>query len=470
MRSTLVISLVVLLTACLGPTPPPKRQFTYDALVARGDCAVATGSGTQHTSNITADETWTAAGSPHVVSSLRIEATVTVEACAVVQLKKEAVITVGNSAPTGKAGKLIAAGTFDDVTLKPVLFLPENANERWTSLFVQQTGAIDLSYTALVGGGNRQASSTNAAIEARGSQEKPRQQLVRVKRVAVRDSGTQGITLKGYASFTTDSEGLQISGSGAETELDARFLTGFPLDLQPGCLSTIPPNSELKGNRRDFIYVRSVTRLAIDEAFVNRGLPYIINGDFLMYDLDRAPLTLGIEAGVTLRFEKQGSGNLGLTLGNKSSGATVKIEARGTAANPIVLTSAQASPAVEDWRGVYLANGPEQGNVFEYVTIEYAGGVTGARGFGCGPLSNIGGLQIIEWRPADAFVKNSTFRNLRGAGIVSGWNSDAAGPDLSASNTFSDIAEVPMEGRCNVTRWAPASGVGSCSSRPLCVN
>lgn len=442
------------------------RTITPDDVVKRGDCPALMGAGTPHTTTITADETWTAAASPHVVSSLRVEATVTVEPCAVVLLKKDAVLSVGNSA-SGKPGKLVALGTLDAQTFKPVVFQSEGAGERWSSLFVNESGSLDFAYVGLLNGGSRNASSTNAAIEARGTQARPLQQKLKMKYVVVRDSGSQGITLRGYAAFTDDSEQLFISGSGAEPESDPRFLTGFPLDIQPGGLRTIPRNSVLTGNRRDAIFVQSVTRLAVDEAFPNRGVPYQVHGDFLMYDLDRTPLTLTIEEGVTIKFEKQGAGSLGLNLGNKSSMATVKLVARGTPAAPILLTSAEPTPQPGDWRGVYLAYGPPDGNVLESTTIEYAGGVTGTRGFGCGPLTNVGGLLLIDWRPNDAFVKGCTFRDTIGAGIVSGWTSDSAGPELAAGNTFSNISAIPMEGRCNVTKWAPMTG--SCAMRPVCV-
>jgi hypothetical protein len=444
------------------------RTVTPDDVVKRGDCPAPSGAGTPHTANITADETWTAAGSPHVVSSLRLDATVTIEPCAVVVFKKEAVLQVGSSGASSPNGKLVALGTFDGTVLKPIVFRAETAGERWSNLFVERTGSLDFAYVALSNGGNRQASSTNATIEARGTQAKPLQQKLRMKFVVIRDSGTQGITLSGYAAFSSDSEKLFISGSGAEPELDPRFLTGFPLDIQPGGVATIPKGSVLTGNRRDAIFIRGVTRLAVDETFPNRGVPYVVHGEFLMYDLDRTPLTLTIEEGVTVKFEKQGAGDIGLSLGNLASSATVRLVAKGTASAPILLTSAEATPAAGDWRGVYLANAPASGNVMEYVTIEYAGGQTGTRGFGCGPLSNVGGLLLIEWRPDDAFVKNCTFRNITGAGIVSGWRSDQPGPSLAASNTFSNIGAIPMEGSCDVTKWAPMSG--SCGTRPECVN
>ncbi len=465
MHARHLVPLSVLLS--LG-CPPPMRTITPDDVVNRGDCPATMGAGTAHTMNVTADETWTAAASPHVVSALRVEATLTIEPCAVVLLKKGVVLSVGNSGATGKPGKIVAQGTFDGTALKPVVFRAETAGERWTNLFVQETGSLDLSYTAVLNGGSNVAASTNAAIEARGTQAKPLQKKLKTKYVVVRDSGSQGITLSGYAAFTDDSEELFISGSGAEPEADARFLTGFPLDIEPGGVGTIPKKSVLTGNRRDAVFIRSVTRLAVDEQFRNVGVPYRVHGDFLMYDLDKTPLTLTIEAGVTIKFEKQGSGNLGLTLGNKSSMATVKLDAKGTATAPIVLTSAETPPAVGDWRGVYMANGPADGNAMEYVTVEYAGGTTGTRGFGCGPGTNVGGLMMIEWRPNDAFVKNCTFRHLNGAGIVSGWSSDQDGPSFGAGSTFEDIVAIPMEGSCNVTKWARETGV-ACSSRPLCV-
>ncbi len=465
MHKLLGCLVVVPLFAC----PGPMRTITPDEVVARGDCPAVTGAGTQHTANITADETWTAAASPHVVDTLRIEANVTIEACAIVVMKKGAVVSVGNSGSTNKPGKLTAAGTFDGTKLQPVVFRSENAGERWVSLFVQETGALDLSYTALSSGGSSVANSTNAVIEARGTQAKPLQQKVRTKYVVIRDSGSNGITLRGYSAFTNDSEQLFISGSGAETEPDPRFLTGFPLDIQPGGVGTIPKGSVLTGNKRDAIYIRSVTRLDIDETFPNRGLPYVFNGEFLMYDLGKSTLTLTIEPGVTMKFEKQGAGSMGLVLGDKGSGAPVRLVAKGTADAPILLTSAASTPAAGDWKGIYMSNAPAAGNVMENVTIEYAAGFSGTTGFGCGPGTNIGGLLIIDWRPGEAFVKNSTFRHLIGAGIVSGWTSDEPGPDLSPSNSFSDIAPIPMQGSCNVTKWATTAPAG-CGMRPVCVN
>lgn len=466
LRSVCLFFSLVGMVGCNAGSSQP-RTVTPDTIAARGDCAALTGAGTSHSTNITADETWTAAGSPHLVSSLRVEATLTLEPCAVVQLAKEAELTIGNGG-TGKPGKIIAQGTFDGTSLKPIVFRPQTDGQRFSTLYVQETGSVDLAYVAILGGGNAVAPSSNAALFATGTGQRPMQQKLRLRNVVIRDSGTQGVSLRSYAAFATDSENLFISTSGAETERDARFLTGFPLDIQPPGLATIPKGSVLTGNRRDAVYVRSVTRLDVDEAFPNRGLPYLINGTFLMYDLQGSTLSLQLEAGVTLRFENtDGQGGLGLILGNKASAAPVRLIAPGTAAAPITLTSAQPNPVAGDWAGVLMANAPDSGNVVEYATFEYAGGPTGTSGYGCGPGRNVGGLVLIDWRPASAFVKNSTFRNNLGAGIVCGWTSDEPGPDLRTSNTFSGMVDLPQQGSCNVTRWAPKTG--SCAMRPVCL-
>ena len=77
-------------------------------MASGGACAAATGAGTVHSGDITADETWTAAGAPHIVeSNVRILANVVIEACADVVLNERGGFQVG-SAPT--AGSLVTKG------------------------------------------------------------------------------------------------------------------------------------------------------------------------------------------------------------------------------------------------------------------------------------------------------------------------------------------------------------------------
>jgi hypothetical protein len=93
----------------------PDARHLPDAAApdaAISPCTMPTGAGTMHTGSINAAETWTAAGSPHVLpGDLGIHAQVTIEPCAVVQIAGGATVTVG------LGGELDATGA----TTKPVL-------------------------------------------------------------------------------------------------------------------------------------------------------------------------------------------------------------------------------------------------------------------------------------------------------------------------------------------------------------
>ena len=103
------------------------------------------------------------------------------------------------------------------------------------------------------------------------------------------------------------------------------------------------------------------------------------------------------------------------------------------------------------------ASGPPTGTVVRHTTIAHAGGETQTRGYGCGTPENVGGLVIVGWAPAEAFVTASAFRDTRGAGIVSGWRLEAGQVpvDLRADNVFEGIVDYGTEGHCDVAEWWP---------------
>ena len=459
-----------LLVACNSESPPSSSGSDTETKTA---CTKPTGPGVEHTAPISTDETWRAKDSPHrVPSSLRVDATLTLEPCVVVEVGGGAVITVGNGGATLPSGAIVAQGTGTSGTdsSRGITLQSESDSEFWGGLLVLQTGSLDFKNVALVRAGDAQSSS--AAVDARGNQDKPLSESLRFRDVAIVDAGTQGVKVSGYAAFTADSTGLTISGSGAQPEADARIPTGYPLDLEPPAVHTIPDGGAYDGNRRDEIMVRGATRVAVDEAFPDRGLPYFVDETLLMYDADGSALTLTIEPGVTLRFDASDSGGVGLVLGDAASHSAVKLVAKGTSKKPILLTSASEAPEAGAWAGVLMADAPADGNAIENTTFEYAGGFTGSRGFGCGPLTNVGGLIVQSWRPASAFVKKSTFRSTIGAGIVSGWTNAEGedGPDLREDNVFEDIVDIAGEASCEVTEWATDPNA-TCrnDTRPTCV-
>jgi hypothetical protein len=74
---------------------------------------------------------------------------------------------------------------------------------------------------------------------------------------------------------------------------------------------------------------------------------------------------------------------------------------------------------------------------------------------------------ITDWRPADAFIQNVEISDSAAGGIMCGWSSDQAGPDLKIGNSFQRIANG-----CAVSRWqnvtAPACP-GKTVDMPLCL-
>lgn len=108
--------------------------------------------------------------------------------------------------------------------------------------------------------------------------------------------------------------------------------------------------------------------------------------------------------------------------------------------------------------GIVRGGGPATGNVVRNLHVEYAGGDSGTQGFGCGPIDNDAALIIRNWIPEAGSITGSTFRASAAGGIVSGWMTDAGGPDLKTGNTFTDVAT------CEVSRWknvtAPACPSG----------
>jgi hypothetical protein len=246
---------------------------------------------------------------------------------------------------------------------------------------------------------------------------------------------------------------------------------GYPIYILPPSINTLPPGT-YTGNATDEILVDELSgAFAFDETFRNLGVPYRMR-----YGYSQRPtlsvaqgglITLTIEAGVTMKLLKAAgnipSFNLGSSSGDLPSQINpVRLVANGTAALPIVFTSAAAVPAAGDWAGIEYHGGPATGNVVNFVRVEYAGGDSGTSGFGCGPTDNDAGLIIRNWIPGNDFVQNSTFSNSAGGGIVLGWTSDTP-RDFKTGNTFSAIGNS-----CAVARWRNFTLPGCPLPPPMC--
>lgn len=447
-----------------GDGGTPGGEVTPERLAQRGNCP-ARGAGTDHTAWITADETWTAADSPHrIPTNLRITATVTVEPCAEVLLGEAVVLEIGAAdAP----GVLVASGevsTDDDaqVDVRPVHFDRLDAAGNWGQIAVASGSRVELSVVALLHGGNTSfapgalllqgpADGTNVGVVERNGT---------LDRVLVSDSATWGLNLEGYGALTTDSQQIWIEDGGSDE-------APFAVHVEPGVAHTLPDDLVIEGNVRDAILVSTVKTHMSDDTFGDHGVPYHVRSALFVAAAEGEPAaTLTIEPGVTVAFEHEvGSG---LTIGSSETRAGILV-AEGTAESPIVFTSATDAPAAGDWQGLFFRYTDYAANRLRHARVEYAGADGGASSFGCGPGDNDAAI-LLEGQgddddgPSEVFVADTVFDHIAGTTvIVSGWT-DEAGPDFSDGNTFG--ADTPG---CKVSRPQRSGGGDVCDGgRDMC--
>ena len=425
-RSALFVA--ALLSACGGETTPKGGgDVTPEVLAAGGDCPAPAGAGTAHSGAVDADETWSAAGSPHLVQSdLRITATVTLEPCARVLVGPGITIEVGT---TSEAGRLVAVGSADADAVRSVTFDALDGAQPWGQLYVAPMGSVDLAVAALLGGGGGGA-ALRAMGTAGGTNDGAALKTVRVRQVLVERSEGHGAQLDGWAAFTDDSDTLWIRASGGEDGQEA-------LRIEPGVAASLPTHLDVSGNLRDEIRLETVKAFLRDDTLVSRGVPYRLASTlYVAPAADGGPVTLSVEAGVELRLEAERS----IVVGSSAErmGALV---AEGTSEAPITFTSASATPAAGDWGSLYFRYYPLSGSRLGHARVGYAGGESGTNGFGCGPGDNDAAVIILgqgaeERPPAEVFIQDTTFEHIGGTTvIVSGW-SDAEGPNFATGNTF----------------------------------
>jgi len=421
-------------------------------------CVAPAGAGTQHQGVISADETWTVAASPHIVTASVFVSggTLTIEPCVVVRIQEGYTITINGS---NGVATLHAHGESilnDDLTttIRPITFMPDTAGTFWGSLLVQANGMLSLEHVNLHrGGAHATASGLGGTLIATGAGGPDLTRNVYAQFVLVEDSEGFGVNMTEFAAFTDNSEPLTIRGSG-QNPSPSSSVTDYPILISPPAIHTIPTGT-YTGNAIDAIRVINAGNILTDERLRNQGVPYQIQGSFKMSPGQSAAqgglLTLTIESGVTIQMEDDFSFQLGTSNGSSPDSIwPVRLIAQGGPTAPIVFTSASAVAGA--WGGIAWAGGPSTGNTMTNVNIEWAGGDSGTAAFGCGPSDNDAAVIISNWRPADAFIQNLTVTDSAGGGIVSGWVTDLNGPNLKPGNTFTRIGNG-----CEVSRWANVS-------------
>jgi hypothetical protein len=435
MRSiALVSALAFTVLGCFSETSAPHQapDAAPDAPATDASaCSAAPSGPTQHAADIAANETWTAAGSPHVVTQpiqVVAGAKLTIEPCAVVQLAPDASIDL---TPTS-AASLDAVGT----ATQPIQFVAQTAMP-WSYLRVSSPSTATLAWVTLSGGGSDSKFAHGTTLVIDGTQQGVAQPVVTANHVAITRSAGIGVLLEASGAFSDSSSDLTITQCGSAAD-------PYPVRVGFDAVGGIPAG-QYTGNASDAIFVDPgvAGRIKASVTMHERGLPYrmaVTQSSVYLVSADSAsapPAVLTIEPGVKLAMEKNAQIQIGV--GPMAPGSIV---AAGTAAQPIVFTSAAGVPAPGDWGGLLFGGTSAPANVLDHSSIEYAGGPSGATGYSCLPTGDNDNAAIIMlgWIPPAAFLTNSAIVKCAANGVIRGWA--GPGPSFLASNTF-DVAECP---------------------------
>ena len=369
---------LLLLVLLLGATP-----------TLLGDTAIS--------ASITADTTWTAAGSPYILTG-----NIAIGGPAGVTLTINPGVTVKFA--TGSQllvdyydkGALVANGTSSD----PIVFTSNVSATAgaWPGLrfgTIAGAPASSVSYATVEYAGSN--FSGFGGITIHGGSPSFDHVTARVNQYAgiKIESGAPSIT----AGTIRDNGGygIYLTGGGA-TLTDDTFTSNTSVAV------SAPANTQLSGmtglaatgNGTNGVEFRDGT-IAANRTWKTCALPYIVTGNVYVQDASAPVLT--IEAGNTVRFNNSGQ----ITANYQNKGGIV---AAGTSTAPILLTSNAASPAAGNWLGLYFgsyAGGPASS--LSYTTIEYGG-----NGY-----NNRGGVTVYTQSPA---FDHATIRNNAWGGVA----------------------------------------------------
>jgi hypothetical protein len=403
-------------------------------------CPALTGAGTTHTGTISADTTWTAAASPHLITfDMAIDAavTLTLEPCAVVQFSGAYGLTV--------KGKLYAPGT----PANPIRIEGSDPAKPFTVIQTVSGASVDLANVTIKNGGSDRFYQAPLFIRGDGVAPKP---VLRAVNVTIDGAPQFGLILTSFGQMTADSAGLTIKNAQLGPVRGSAPLIGSL------------PRGAYTGNGVDEILIDADAPIAADMTLKDLGAPYRLgnvaqnaSGDLRVgaSTPDRhAVLTL--EQGVTVRVEPAGR-ILMQASGDATSSALGAVVAKGSATKPIVFTSAAATPAAGDWVGLYFSGTPDPLDVLDFVHVDFAGGPSSATSFHCDPQggrneAEDAAILILGGPPAAQWVTNSSITSSKGYGIDRGWH--GAPIDFASGNTFTAVAKcsqsypVQLDGLC----------------------
>ena len=431
-------------------------------------CGSQNGVVVQHADNVTADETWAGAGTTHVVTStisVMAPATLTIQKCAIVQLKAGVQIVVHGDATAGATATLLAAG--DASPAGVVYFTNADANQPWGSLVgLNQNSSIQLNYSSIAGGGATSAGTRYATIEMHGTSNTTLPDpVLKINTVTLRQMQGAGIYLDN-AAFTTDSNVLAVANS-----------PDYPIALSAMATGSIPSYTGQDNAHDEALIVGNANIFA--DLTIHKRLPIHFHSDSIQVSGGppsfASDITLTLDPGVVLKFEKASTSPTLVTFGTggQTHDQNAALIAIGTALDPIVFTSAATTPIPGDWAGIWLLTSNR--SVLQNVIFEYAGGDASIGPVNCGPFDSsinqqarhtaallVGDGTDQQYIPPANLITGSIFRNNTGNfAIDSVWENSTRvfGPSLHNDNTFTSQGKFCAQSRNLIPLGCTISGV-----------
>ena len=420
--------------------PPPSQMPRRGNPVF--NCVAPTGPGTTHGSvapNM-AQQTWTAAASPHVLPyDINISASVTIEPCAVVRIAAGRSITI--SPPNGA---LIAAG----MPGSAVTIEAQVAGMAWSSIH-NMGGTLSLTHAVVRGGGH--PLNTNPAYAGTlHMQSSGTVGTLHVDDVEIAGSLSQGVYINGDVGFDATSQNLYIHGS-----------AGYPVHVFARVIGTIPNGAYADNGRAAIAIAGSGGPVLNTQTMHDRGVPYHVGSGqdggrmdvSTQYKGPAAVLT--IEPGVTMLFPPGGSLNINAS---NYGGALIAV---GTPTRPIVFTSDKGRASTAgDWLGIGFDHQLAPQSVMQQVRVEFAGGPNTGGSDSC-PYPNRPGLNDAAIRiygpPPTQFITSTEILASARDGIDRGWRANLQ-TDFLVTNKFTAVAG------CKQTM--PRTLAGTCPAVP----
>jgi hypothetical protein len=434
-------------------------------VIVKPPCGTPNGTVVSHTSNITASETWAGDGTTHQVPGsiqIRAPATVTIQACAIVQIGASSDIDIVGDINNNVPAKVIAAGTND--TTGFIVFEPMPGSANWGYFRgINQQSFLELHFSLLNQGGNGNTFGAHAPIYMIGPGHFLLPQGVLTLDQSVIDHPVgAAVFLDSEAAFTPQSTAFGVRGA-----------TDYPVQLEIMATGTIPGYAG-QDNTQDAAMVIGPSFKIFSDLSITGNMPLYITEDINVVPPagSSTPLgvTLTLQPGAELRFKPRdpaaGANAQGIRMvfggvGNPGLNPVGRLIALGTPAAPIRFTSASPTPGAGDWAGLQLLTAT--GSEMAFNIIEYAGAPGGYVSANCRPTGTSDAAALIiggtDFVPLGGMITSSVIQSSAGHAIDAVWaNGDVNEPDLTAGNIFNDIQGCEQTYNGLISGSCPAGG------------